>query len=412
MRKFLFLLLSTSFTFSQEVNVSMSPGYTNDVYYNFSDGQTEVKNRADWDLAFYQVSAYAQGIRVNDGKGFVVYEASDNVNDWENIDLNNLSTWSKLSNNETAWSEGAFNQGSATYGWGNYNPANHHVVGSVIFVLELNATDYYKVLIEDFYGGYTFKYAAWNGTTWEADATQSINNGTDNQFFNFFSFDTNDVISVHPDNENWDIVFTKYTEQIPLGGGEFMPYLVTGVLHNPEVLVAEQSEAIETPNSNPESLTYTEEINTIGYDWKSLNANYEYEMAEDLVYYVQTADGEFYRLYFTDFEGSSTGNITFNSENIENLSVIEADSDISFGIYPNPVKNNEINLIYKNENAVSDAAKVEIYSVSGKQVFNKKLNQTTGLFQENIRLNNLPKGVYFLRFIHGNVVKLEKILVQ
>jgi hypothetical protein len=47
-----------------------------------------------------------------------------------------------------------------------------------------------KFMIEDYFGGYTFKYAKWNGTAWGPTETRTIANGTDDAFFNYFSFTT------------------------------------------------------------------------------------------------------------------------------------------------------------------------------------------------------------------------------
>ncbi|WP_313636403.1 hypothetical protein [Empedobacter sp.] len=99
--------------------VTMGAAYANDVYYGLADQSTNSVNRNDWDISFYRKSNMSTGIRVNDGAGIEVYEASNDVSKWNSIDVANLSTWTALYNSDTDWQEGAFNNGSATYGWEN-----------------------------------------------------------------------------------------------------------------------------------------------------------------------------------------------------------------------------------------------------------------------------------------------------
>ncbi|MXV39107.1 T9SS type A sorting domain-containing protein [Flavobacteriaceae bacterium Ap0902] len=409
MKQFLLLFFAASMAFAQQsVSLSLEAGYENDVFYKFSDQQTHFFDRNEWDVAFYRVSNYDQGIRVNEGKGLALYEASNDINDWNNIDFYDIPSFTVLHNSDEDWKMGAFNQGSATYGWGEYNMSNHHLVGSVIFVIG-NMIDgsVYKFMIEDYFGGYTIKYALWDGNAWGSDMTNFVSN-TENtdRFFNYLKLSTNELVVASPETNAWDLKFTKYSTLVTNNNGEEMPYTVTGVLQNPNVTVA-QVEGEATDISN---LDYSEDINTIGYDWKSLNSNWEYEIVPNQFYYVKSED-TVYRMVFESFEGSSTGNLTFNYQE-ESLSTLDIKGNTKFAVYPNPVTNKEITLVYDNAEYASNDLFVELYNLAGQKVYETKLNRGSGLFQRTIQLNNLSQGTYILRVISGCDVRTEKLLIK
>ncbi len=61
------------------------------------------------------------GTRINDAQNIEVYEASNNANNWDNISISNIPSWGAPLYNpdiSTTLQNGAFEQGSATYGWG------------------------------------------------------------------------------------------------------------------------------------------------------------------------------------------------------------------------------------------------------------------------------------------------------
>ena len=98
-----FTLLATIILTSVAINaqtikgeVTMGAAYANDVYYGLADQSTNSVNRSDWDISFYRKSNMSTGIRVNDGAGIQVYEASNDLSKWNAIDVANLSSWTAL----------------------------------------------------------------------------------------------------------------------------------------------------------------------------------------------------------------------------------------------------------------------------------------------------------------------------
>lgn len=400
------ILLSASGLSAQEitVNTSLGASYANQVYYKLST-ETETSFAADsWDIAFLRTSAFDIGIRVN--SNIEVFEAASSAADWNTIDVANEGTWTQLYNSDTNWGLGAFDQGSATYGWGEYNPSNHHVVGSIIFVLKYADGTYRKFINEDFYGGYSIKYATWdaNTSTWSADVTATISNSSNpDNIYNYYSLVNEAEVVAEPADTDWDFVFTKY---IDLG----IVYPVTGVLHSADVTVAQNEEPSGMP-ANP-TLTYSEDINVIGYDWKTFNmSTFSYDVDNTQAYYVKYADGTVYRVYFTAFTGSSTGDLSFNFENVTaSLGINDINENVSFGLYPNPSIDKKINLVY-DVNAFTNN-QVAIYSVTGKKVYQTTLSNNTGFYNKTLDLSSLASGMYVLQFTSDNSSVSKKIILK
>ena len=403
------IFLSMSFVHAQEttINMSMGAGYSQQVYYKLST-QTETSFAANlWDIAMLRTSNYAFALRVNDGIGIQVFEASNNPSDWESIDITDESSWTQLYNSDTQWNNGAFDQGSATYGWGEYNSVTHHVEGTVIFVLKYSDGTYRKFINEDFYGGYTFKYSTWDGSEWTADQTATVANlNNPDNVYNYYSLQNDTEVVAEPAPTDWDLKFTKYyTELAPN-----TMYSVTGVLHNELVEVAENDEPTGMPASP--SLTYSTDINTIGYDWKSFT-NGAFSVDSEKAFYIKYEDGTIYRLYFTAFTGSSSGDLSFNFEDVtSSLGIEDVAEGISFGIYPNPSTDKKINLVYDVNNLSADKNEVSIYSTTGQQVFKTVLYNNAGFYNKNLDLSSLANGIYILKFNSGEYSISKKIILR
>jgi len=402
------IVLATTIATAQEtVNISMGAGYENEVYVNLEDLTENTYEAASWDIAFLRNDPQNIGIRVNDGIGIQVFEAATTPEDFYTIDIANEATWTPLYNDDTNWDNGAFMQGSAGFGWGEYNPVNHHVEGTIVFVLKYADGTYVKFINEDYFGAYTFKYATWNGTDWVGEATETVDNTSNpNNRYNYYSIQNNEEVVAEPAVDNWDFVFTKYTTFLDPPGAF---YSVTGVLHNPTVTVAQNEEP--TGAGDPDNQMYLEEINTIGYDWKSFNGS-DYDVNSDMAYYIKRADNSVYRLVFTEFEGTSTGNLTFVYENVsEQLGFETVSENSSFGMFPNPTANGQVTLVYDTA-TTSGKNIVEIYAMNGTRVFSQELTNQGGFYNKTIDVSALQTGVYVVNFTSGSNSISKKLIVK
>ncbi len=402
----LFIFCSMSITAQTTVNLSMDSNYANEVYYKLSTGTENTYLANNWDIAFLRVDSFTHGIRVNGGIGIQVFEASNDPADWNAIDVADEGSWTPLYNDDTNWDNGAFMQGSATYGWGEYNPITHHVEGTIIFVLKYANGTYRKFINEDYFGEYTFKYATWDGANWVGENTVTIANSSnpDNRY-NYYSLQNNQEVISEPSASDWDMVFRRYVTD--LGGGTF--YAVTGVLHNPGVTVAQNEEP--GGGGDPNGLNYSEEINTIGYDWKTFNGT-SFDVNSDMAYYVKYDANTVYRMSFTDFEGSSTGNLTFNFEDVSNLLGLEdVTENISFGMYPNPTTNKVVSIVYDVAEIIEEN-KVEIYAMNGVKVFSEKLTNSPGFYNRQLDLSELQSGIYLVHVTSGTGSISKKLILN
>lgn len=402
-----FAIATTLCTIAQQtIDVSMGAGYTSEVYYKL-DTQTAITFQADsWDVAFLRNDDFNLSVRVNDGIDIKVFEVADTPEQYGSVDVSNQNNWVELVNGNTNWEDGAFMQGSATFGFGEYNPATNHVEGTIIYVLQYDDGSYRKMIIEDYFGAYTFKYATWDGSTWSSDTTATVANTSnpDNRY-NYYSLQNNQEVVAEPSEDNWDFVFRKYTSFINPPGQN---YVVSGALHNPNVTVAQNQ---ETSDADPNGLDYLEEINTIGYDWKSFTGTWNID--SDQKYYMKYDNNTVYRMYFTDFGGSASGDLSFVLQDVTDLLGFESVSEnLSFGMYPNPSLDGTVTIVYENKNTAAATNTIRVYAVNGAQVYKTTTLNNNGFFNQQLDLSFLDSGMYILQFDSGDTTISKKLILN
>ena len=79
-----------------------------------------------------------------------------------------------------------------------------------------------------------------------------------------------------------------------------------------------------------------------------------------------------------------------------------------FAIYPNP---NTGNFNIKFNSTSGNEIAINVYDLRGRQVFNKTY-QNTGLFDQNLQLDNVQAGVYLVTVQDGDKKVVKKIIVQ
>lgn len=395
-----------------QVNLTTGPQYANRVFFDLSANNIVSQPANTWDVAFYRNSSFDFGTRVNDAQNIETYQASNNPADWDNINIADIASWGEPLYNPdqtTKLHEGAFEKGSASYGWGDYNGASHHVEGKVIFVLKYLGTNpsYVKFFIQDYFGGYTFKYSKWNGTSWDATETRTITNGTDDAFFNYFSFAAGTKVeNLEPARANWDLMFTRY---FTFYNGQMM-YRLSGTIQSPNISVAyvKPETQATTTYTAPVSTAYSKNITTIGHSWKPTTGVYD-----DVVYYIKEGSN-YYRLYFTSNGGATSGNMYFKYKNITSeLSVADFGKKGTFGIYPNPTKEDKkVNILFDVKQTASKNGNVEIFDLAGKKVYETSITNQSGFSTQEVDLNRLSSGVYLVKITYGGQTETKKLIVK
>jgi len=120
----------------------------------------------------------------------------------------------------------------------------------------------------------------------------------------YYSFESgqNDIA---PLPDQWSLHFTKYTTMLVTNEGENYPYLVTGVLLNPNGVFATRDMTLDFMDITREhalTLEFSSQADVIGYDWKYYNFDAGvYTVVPDMNYVIRDRDGFFYKLRFIDF---------------------------------------------------------------------------------------------------------------
>ena len=412
-KKLYSLVLTMIFTYSiyaQTQSISLQPSYTNQSFYSMENGEVANVDNADWDLAF-STGAMSSFIRINGGMGteLYLYPLGDTT-DWNAFNSSNISSWTPIHNSDTNWFIGAFDKNSTSMfdmGWGMYSIVTHFVTGDSIYAIKTVGGNWKKLWIKQLANGeYDFQYA-------NLDGSNQVNTTITQSFFSdrnfaYYSLDQNTSLNREPASEDWDITFTKYIT--PVQG---MTYSVAGVLSNSGVQVA-QVDNLPDPNTYTDYTQHTmmTEIDIIGHDWKDFDMSiFSYVLDPNRCYFVKDLNDRVWRIVFTSFEGSSTGIVEFNTQEMTGGStvIINANSDVStFEIFPNPIVNNDITIIYDN---LSDYVELEIYDMTGKSVFSD-IFYGAGFQAKRVNTSNLKQGVYVVRINSQGTVLQKKLVVN
>jgi len=335
---------------------------------------------------------------------------NNDISQWAALDTTNFA-WntSELVNSDEAWRTGAFENTTPSsafdLGWGTYNLVTHAVEGDRIFILKLANGDYKKMIVNSLIGGvFSFKHADLDGAN-EISSNLTKSDYLDKNF-GYYSIQNDVVIDREPVTGSWDLVFTKYVTD--LGGGTYYP--VTGVLYNSGMSVAQVNNVGDVNTSSYLNQTFdSTSIKTIGHDWKSYSfASNSYVITDSLVYFVGTVAGDVFKLIFTDFGGSSTGDFVFTKEKVFTVGVAESKEKTKIlDVYPNPASE-KLNITFAGN---AEQSQLSIYDISGKEVFQKQVNNL-GVNQEVVDVSSLDKGIYILMLTTENSQSTQKIIIQ
>lgn len=290
-------------------SISLSQGYANDIYYRLSDGLITTVPRTNWDIAFI-VSPREASILTNTTAGveLKVYPVADGWSFADPVDTAGYHNWTPLYNSDTTWTEGAFNMnatGHPNYGWGVYDINTHNLTGVALYIIKTRGGSYKKISIMNKLSAlqkYSFIYSDLDGTN---EHTVNLDLAGSNKNFDYYSLDTDEEVNREPDRDQWDIVFTKWIDRS-------ISYPVTGVLQNTGITAQESTDTDPKSKVFPENGFLTA-MSTIGSDWKIINMDtYQYTIDDTRVFFVKDSGGAVYRIKFLTFEGSATGNLSFD----------------------------------------------------------------------------------------------------
>ncbi|WP_121665620.1 HmuY family protein [Mesonia aquimarina] len=147
---------------------------------------------------------------------------------------------------------------------------------------------------------YVLRYADLNSNSYQEITIPK----TPSHNFTFFSFNTENIVTVEPQKQNWDLNFTVFTEVLDLpeggfGAYGFSDYVSTNTLANVEAYQVNTSEISYQDFSTSTILEEKFELDqrVIGANWRDVFSG----MYTDRFYIIKDTEGNFYKLRFTAF---------------------------------------------------------------------------------------------------------------
>jgi hypothetical protein len=407
----LMALLTLGLVAQEQKEVTTGEGYANDVYYSLENGTVTTVQRNNWDIAFI-TQVMSVSVLANNGLGVEVYTYSEgDISDWATLDTTGME-WTPLYNSLETFDMGALNANTIPgddydYGWGRYNPVNHHITGDSLFVIRTVSGAFKKLAIIEKAASentWQFKYANLDGS---AEIIETLNAGDYiGDYFIHYSIDSTKVVEREPAKGAWDLLFTRYYDYS-------IPYIVTGVLINDGHVMAQ--EVRETGMDQASHHTYEESgfkpnISEIGSDWKDFNmGTFTYDLIDTVVYYVKTysdTDSSYYKIYFTDFSGSTEGKYTFMQEKISFVSTEDQRASPLLQVYPNPATDH-INLVFD----YYGSTEINMIDLTGRIVSSTQYD-AHGFTNISLEISSLNPGIFFMQVKTGSVSNTMRFIKE
>ncbi|HRY33909.1 MAG TPA: HmuY family protein [Bacteroidales bacterium] len=279
--------------------LGMTQYYVYQLYYDLGSGQVMASNaKESWDLGFdcsstgyHLILNTANFMKVSDAGPLSFPQALDTANrSWHfdksdgNPDSNAIGRWFQVLSGDTL-------------------SKNH------IYILDRGMDQYgdplgFRQLVIDSLkqGTYYFRIAWLDGSNPQSYAIQK--DATRNYIHFTFRFGGS-VQLLEPPKDAWDLLFTQYTTLLFTNTGEPYPYLVTGVLLNPNGVSAAKDTLhpfLSFSLAEASGLTYSTALDIIGYDWKYYDFDAaSYSVMTDRFYAIRDTDAYPYKLRFIGF---------------------------------------------------------------------------------------------------------------
>lgn len=163
-----------------------------------------------------------------------------------------------------------------------------------------NLLGFMKIQFETAGPDYRVRYATPDGS---GEQVMEINRDPQQKKI-YFSFQKG-IVEVAPRSSEWSLLFSKYTTMLVTNEGENYPYIVNGILLNPNGVAAALDtihDFMELELADTLDLELTSRADVIGYEWKYYNFDAGvYTIVPGMNYVIRDRDGFFYKLRFIDF---------------------------------------------------------------------------------------------------------------
>lgn len=296
-----------SYTLPEDVDTLsiQSSIYHNQHYFDFSSGTVVAENQnSEWMLSFACADT-AHVIRVNSSDFWGL--APSGSTRMDSIFTQNTEwMWKqdKSDGNPDSTAAGEwvnFESSTASYNrqvylLGRYDGITYHLSKKLQFISvdELS---------------YTFLIAEPDAS--EADTITVIKDDSYNSIQ--FSIHNNELNQLEPLKDQWDLLFTQYFTILYTDDGIPTPYIVRGVLLNPNQVEAALDTVLhflDVTYSTAQQQDYFSALDAIGHDWKSVTVDEgsnsaEYKVRPGYTYLVKDTEQEIYKLRFKSYFNKS-----------------------------------------------------------------------------------------------------------
>lgn len=279
--------------------IPMGSNYSNQFFFSLSENRVVAQNdRLVYDLMFECNSGSFQ-VWLNTAKFMSAIRTGK-------TDFAQVTPADTMSGN-WLYELGEFNPDSSALGkWGDFSTSQPVSYGQVYIINRgvdnaLNSLGFVKMKLNDFNGSsYSVSFQNFDETTEQT----FIVTKDPSRNYKYFSFGpTAGVVDgIEPDKSTWDFCFTRYS--VVFYDPYYLPYEVTGVLHNPSRIQAYLDSTYTFSDVKLTDFDVTRTLtrrDAIGYEWKRYELG-DYTTKTWYTYFVQAGDDKFYKLRFLDFK--------------------------------------------------------------------------------------------------------------
>jgi hypothetical protein len=267
--------------------VSQGENYHRQQYFDLGTTDTLGSEHSAWDLCFEAGS-----------EGWHIWLNGSNLALIANTDTQNFDAVKDTVAASWKWDEASWNVDSTAVG--DWRPDR------MVYILDRgpdksSGDRFRKIIFQSVdEATYELQYAELDGSN---ERTFTIPKN-DAYSFVYFTFDNSGLIlDIEPDKQRWDLLFTRY-RYIFYDQNPPLPYLVTGILINPEIGVAIDSISGFAEINYEKALTYSysSKRDVIGFDWKYFDFdNQAYVVKHQINYIIRDMEGVYWKLHFIDF---------------------------------------------------------------------------------------------------------------
>ncbi len=217
--------------------------------------------------------------------------------------------------NDFHYELGEYNVDSNSFGkWWSDSLSTQPVTRGKVYIVDLgvdeagNPLGFIKMKINDFVNAYSISFASINDTV----ITNAVITKDDTRNYKYYSLISKAVMSnIEPPKDLWDFCFTRYS--IIFYEPYYLPYLVTGVLHNPSRVSAYMDSTVNFDSIKIADFTVGRlqtRRDAVGYEWKRYSTQGtggNYTPNRNYTYFVKTGEDKYYKLRFIEFLKNGTG---------------------------------------------------------------------------------------------------------